>query len=393
MTYRPPTIYQISGCAGNGEDTTLRSVWNCSRYGESVVTIEGTDFGESKATVLLGGVLGLEVKHNETFPHRKLTFRIPSGRGAGQAVNLLQNGGEFGESTISFSYYACPRSRKSVGIDCVPCEEATYTASADLPECSLCELGETAGPAPSYGCTACPPGSKAISQTSITCQLCPMGTAQSASGRDSCTACAKGRFSATVGSITCEDCPRGRYASELGSTACQNCTGLKFQSSTGQTTCQTCPDGQYFLSDSLQVLDETFEANCQACPVGMTCSGADGIVPDPAFFVYADADRVLQAKPCLPGYCEACPNRTSNVANDIAAAQTYSCCTVNRPPSAINPLCGQCSKPDYFLNSGSCVYCVETQWRLVILVLLCTWLYMTVFHSLSQISRSDTRYV
>ncbi len=108
--------------------------------------------------------------------------------------------------------------------------------------------------------------------------------------------------------------------------------------------------------------------------------------------MYTDSDRTLRSTRCLPGYCDMCEaGEAPSVSDELVPGRTYSCCTENRPAASSNPLCGQCSKPDYYVSDRSCVYCVETNGGLAFAVVMLTWLYVTLFHSLSQINRSDTR--
>lgn len=202
--------------------------------------------------------------------------------------------------------------------------------------------------------------------------------------------CPAGTYSTEVGGTKCISCPPGRYNSEVGATVCQACKGLEYQDLGGQTKCRACPSGQYWISDQTTEFDEA-DGYCAECPLGATCSPLGGIVPYPNYFIFTDDDRVVQARICLPGFCETCANQSYSKSDEIVPGQVFSCCTVNRPDAEANPLCGRCDS-EYYLADGECIYCTETDKGLATVVVLLTWLYITVFHSTTQIpNSSDTR--
>ncbi len=165
--------------------------------------------------------------------------------------------------------------------------------------------------------------------------------------------CPAGSYSNTDGASNCHFCPAGRYNDATGASACRACTGLEYQDLEGQIKCRTCPQGQYWLSDLSTVIES--DGQCEECPLGATCSPVDGIVPYPNYFIYTDADRLVQARVCLPGFCETCTNQSFARSEALVPGQVFSCCS---PQSSNNPLCGRCDD-DYYLSDGDCI-CTST---------------------------------
>ncbi len=120
----------------------------------------------------------------------------------------------------------------------------------------------------------------------------------------------------------------------------------------GQIKCRTCPQGQYWVSDLITASES--DGHCEECPLGATCSPVDGIVPYPNYFIYTDSDRFVQARVCLPGFCETCTNQSFARSDDLVPGQVFSCCTANRPLASDNPLCGRCNS-EYYLSGGDCI--------------------------------------
>ncbi len=104
----------------------------------------------------------------------------------------------------------------------------------------------------------------------------------------------------------------------------------------------------------------------------------------------------------------------SDETNDTAAAvgATVSCCAANRKKADENPLCGQC-EDDFYEWGGDCV-CesplafsfvlgasddVASRCRLVVrgyggfvfLFILVSWLWVLIFHMISQRTRGETK--
>ena len=117
-------------------------------------------------------------------------------------------------------------------------------------------------------------------------------------------------------------------------------------------------------------------SQCQICPEGLACTGSKVLLTQPSY-VFRNPDTQLWATvPCLTGYCQQCA-QTANSTADVT------CCGDSRKAAAENPLCGLCA--DGFVGwNGACIVCNQTNGGVVFALLLLSWVYVTLFHRLSQ---------
>jgi hypothetical protein len=80
ISYAAPNITQLIGCdtpSSTGINTL--SIANCPRGGGSNITVVGTNFGGSGATVLIGTSQCTNVIHDSFTPDNLLTCLLPTG--------------------------------------------------------------------------------------------------------------------------------------------------------------------------------------------------------------------------------------------------------------------------------------------------------------------------
>lgn len=95
--YAPPRITAISGCTDLGTTTT-----GCPTSGGIPITITGTHFGASGATVFVDGARCIPLQHDLVAPHERLTCTLPAGSGANRAVWIVN--GAVSDAPFHLSY-------------------------------------------------------------------------------------------------------------------------------------------------------------------------------------------------------------------------------------------------------------------------------------------------
>jgi hypothetical protein len=111
LSYARPVI----GCADNH---TSLSLTECIRNPTSnvrtiaastlnLITVIGTNFGASGASIYIGNSACTDVTHDVNNPHQQLTFTLPNGNRLNLALVLFQRNGELSQTPVSISYSQC----------------------------------------------------------------------------------------------------------------------------------------------------------------------------------------------------------------------------------------------------------------------------------------------
>ena len=195
--------------------------------GAQTLTIRGSNFGASGATVIVGATPCGNTQHSQASPHTQLTCTLPSGRGSNVPIVVIQRGGSASvNALVNVTYAVCaPGSYRllnpSSTSNCTLCPRGTYAAQPNSEFCTACPFGQVATTLGSTGCKPCS-GATYATQDHTACATCPAGTAQSGG--------------------VCNDCPVGTFAG-LGAISCQSCAAGSFGRVTGLSTCSHCLAG------------------------------------------------------------------------------------------------------------------------------------------------------
>lgn len=212
LNYARPVIRAIHGCAVTQTPTWIM---DCSRKGGDVIIIEGDDFGDSGAAVMIGSNFCANVTHLGTgvSRHQSVQCIVPPGFGLGNTVMLLQQSGQLSIGSFAIlSYEGCPRG-------------SYWNRSVS-------------------DCLECPPGRFQNEKGMDICHLCRSGTWTNQTGAKRCQECEPGKYKAEVGPGECIDCQRSMYSPGTGSTACRLCQP-GYVSNAQATDCEACPIGKY----------------------------------------------------------------------------------------------------------------------------------------------------
>ena len=295
VSYASPAMLTITGCTASGVTQTV----DCSRTATPTITVTGTNFGPSGATIYLGDNV-VNAIHDASTPNSKVTFTLPSGFGLERSLLMVQAGGSSG-SGVFVSYAKCPMgthetttiacqncaagyfSATTGAAACSPCNPGTYQPDTGKTECVQCAIGTySATLASTVACAPCAAGYTAATAGLTQCSPCGAGTYRS-TAMSACVACTAGKYASAVSAatscvdctagtfsiaraVTCNSCSQGTY-SAAGAAVCTSCAVGKVQPLTGQSSCTNCVAGTY--------MPNTGQAVCLACGDGtMSAPGA-----------------------------------------------------------------------------------------------------------------------
>lgn len=183
-------------------------------------------------------------------------------------------------------------------------------------------------------CEVCAPGEYSEFDAVGSCLKCPAGrvsTSRSVSSLlEACEACPRGRFS-TSGALTCQICGIGTFAAAEASPNCTDCLPGYYAAS-GSSQCTACGSGLYATGKIGSA------AQCQQCPAGGYCVGADlatsqGLklfepCPLGTFQNSTGVSSPTQCQPCPPNhFCPSptlkgvCPDGTQSGASSVSQLQ------------------------------------------------------------------------
>ena len=144
LTFAPPSIASVSGCAVAGAAGT-GATEECARGGGVLVTVEGANFGAADAAILIDGEACLDVQHAAgAEAHAKVTCTLPGGVGDARPV-LVIAGNQPGAAVNKLSYVPCPAGTETDFAEkrCVTCSPGRV-AHAGARECETCLAGKFA---------------------------------------------------------------------------------------------------------------------------------------------------------------------------------------------------------------------------------------------------------
>lgn len=230
ISYALPTITLIRGCE-RVSDTAIRE---CNRQGGDRIMLIGDNFGQTGATISIGGLTCTNPIHSTSNPHREITCTTPGDASVDRPVTLLQRYGELSRNSILLSYVQCPPGFRGEDVTCVPCETGNFNDMWSQLACRQCQPGYYTNTTQSTTCSSCPVGTySGLGQTE--CKRCPRGTF-SQERAESCYQCAPGTYAAQEGSAQCEACPLGaEHTSDYS--YCQ-CKAGSYMDAT--RVCRTC---------------------------------------------------------------------------------------------------------------------------------------------------------
>lgn len=241
LSYSAPTITTVSGCTADGANTV-----ECERAGNQEIVISGTNFGPSRALVLIDGKLCTSVAHDTINPHSIIRCRTPAGTGLDSSVQIVQ-GGQVSEPAVTVSYRQCDAGMyqaSDTDYACTDCAEGTYSPSTGQLICLACPSGRYANTTGNSECLVCQPGRFAEGNANE-CTECSPGRFAVNFGQSDCNLCEPGTFTPAEGAITCDSCITGRATSLFGQTDCTDCTAGTFAALERTATCEQCPAGTY----------------------------------------------------------------------------------------------------------------------------------------------------
>jgi hypothetical protein len=356
LSYAAPVISSVSGCNVGTQNY-------CSRSSYTQITISGTNFGASGATVLVNGRQCVNLTHDSTSPHQTVTCMTPPQDGLNLAVLLIQSSGVVSLNTGSISYQPCAAGTYSVGgvTTCTNCSLGTYIGSEGASSCLSCQAGYfanttglskcsacLAGLFSQFGasqCSLCSNGTYSLSSASQYCVSCDLGKYVNTSGSTSCLLCQKGYFSSKSGSSTCQICGPGTFSSNDGSANCLQCSQGTASNVSGATSCSQCPRGSV---PDLNSGDAGFTF-CRSCSSGF----------------YIDLPGQIACKQCPKGkYSDSsgsttCYSCSSGTFSSQDGSSDCSSCTGGYFAAGLaNVACSSCDIGRYSLsNASSCTDC------------------------------------
>jgi hypothetical protein len=293
LSYAVPAVTQLTADSGGlcvQNEFGGNSLINCPREGGETITIDGTNFGATGATVLIGGRLATNVVHDTTTPHLKLTCALPFGYSLNVPLFVLQAGASMSAATTQISY-----------VQCVP---GTYSASQIA--CTPCAPGYYAPNTAQQSCLAAPAGSYVAGSGATASDSCEPGFENSRSGQSACTPCPVGKVSTVPGSLFCEACEAGKF--QLSNTSCAACELGKYGPSQGLTMCIDCGDNEYAGAAGLTQCDvcpqgerPTNKVSCSQCDTGKYSDYASVDCSDCVVGKYAPSNGLGQCLDCPAG--------------------------------------------------------------------------------------------
>lgn len=379
ISYKAPIVTGFTGCT------------TCSRVAYTPITLSGSNFGYTGSIVTAGNALCVNVTHDSSTPHTKVSCMLPPGSGTSLSLALYSFAGV--RSTVDgvLSYEQCTAGSYDNGgcdscdagkfssdlasecIDCVagfyseagqgscdPCELGYYS-NVGAEECTPCSTGYFADTKGSASCQLCSPGTFASSNATVECTPAPVGTFVSSFGANEASPCENGTYTDSQSSIICQDCSAGEYSQEgasdctvcdagrfsasIGTAECSNCLAGKASGDTGSTVCPSCYGGFHASTDGLE--------ECQQCAPGY-------------YSLVSDTGGVVDCSPCAAGYyapdsemssCLKCPLGTSTSATGMSECTP---CDEGYYASSEGSLtCRGCPTGKYSLGTGNfeCTQC------------------------------------
>jgi hypothetical protein len=125
LSYAAPYVTSIMGCATTSANQ-IRAI-DCTRTGGDIITVMGTNFGASDATVLVGGLRCVNVSHDITHPHARLTCVLPANVGLSRPIIVFAQGSaQQLINNILIDYKLCDKGTYPFDKYCFACPNGTY---------------------------------------------------------------------------------------------------------------------------------------------------------------------------------------------------------------------------------------------------------------------------
>jgi hypothetical protein len=132
-----------------------------------------------------------------------------------------------------------------------------------------------------------------------------------------------------------------------------------------------------------------FPPQCRQCPAGGVCPGQGVVHAREGYFLAQQPGGEIRSFQCLSSnQCVGglqCLNDTDGEAKGLVT-----CCGQNRFSGNDNPMCGQCL-PGHSEWGGKCVPCAQPNIPILLLYISGAFVFMVLFHAVSQSTRADTR--
>jgi hypothetical protein len=346
FSYKPPVINSFT-------PTTLNQI------GGEDLTITGLDFGNSGASVLIGGKRCTAVMH---LSNTELSCTTPAGQGQDLVLNVIQDTGAFSNDQL-ISYEVCQPGNFNDNGTCVPCTVGRYQDQAGQNSCKVCEPGTFSAMPGATSCDLCAVGTFAAIAGAVQCEACSPGKFQSEAGQAECLSCLPGTVNPISGAASCSSCPAGTIADSSGLTNCSLCAAGEFQDQAGQAACQLCPAGSISsVTGSTACLDcnagfiaaAPGQQSCTACNEG----------------TFQNLEGQASCKSCSPGTvasntgsaaCTLCTAGTYQ--NDIGQNTCFTCEPGSFAPFSGSNACSLCpagSFQDQF-GASNCLSCPDSE--------------------------------
>jgi IPT/TIG domain/Tyrosine-protein kinase ephrin type A/B receptor-like len=358
LSYAYPNITSVQGCAIN----TATSTSDCARIGGDNITISGTNFGASEATVLIGGQTCTHTTHaSSPNSHTQVVCRTPSGTTTDRAVILIQNNGEISSNTGTLSYSQCPVGQYAASgeVTCQLCAKGSYSDTVGLFECKQCEAGLYADSVGSQSCTKCSIGrysTRVNAMGAHNCTACPAGEFSSVEGLGACQQCPPGEYNNQTAQTTCTKCPAGTFTSIAGATTCTSCGFGSFSPSEGAVGCKTCQAGQYAsvagLSACTECLAGHYRGTANPPTACLPCAAGSSInVRGQAACLQCDSGKFSNATGL--DVCYSCPAGAFSVKAGSLGATVCTACSAGEYINVDGQAtCLKCAKGTYQVSTG-----------------------------------------
>lgn len=368
VSFTPPSITALRGCdqpAGGPGGTDVTALTGCSRDGGGVLYVQGTNFGESGATIQVGALPCSGVVHDALRPHELLSCTLAPA--SGQNVNVMVSQGGLSKEQASVSFAECFPGSIHVGTACVECDPGKYMASHGQSSCLHCDAGRFARLPGNHACELCPAGrfsapvpvNQSMPLPNRTfCEPCAEGYYTDAAGQDSCLQCPRGRASDQPATGLCPQCDPGRSAGSSGLLQCTPCEAGRFASLPGQEYCDTCAPGSVpsLNHSACQPCTPGRFANanftCEACQPGTIAAGHSAVACTPC-----EAGRIAALGEAWQ--CVDCDSGT--YADESAASHCRNCSAGSYAVGRGNAACLRCEGGRFAVESGQseCADCEE----------------------------------
>ena len=239
VSYSPPYVTGLAhtDCVLDPDDATRLE--DCPNDGGGALTINGNNFGEHGAVVLVGLQTCNDLFH--TAGSSQITCTLPPGGSEEAGITVVQLGGSVTiEARISY----------------FQCFQGDFRASDSDLTCTPCAAGRYSDYRGAKECTDCPPGTYADYTGGTLCLDCPAGTYQELAKQEGCVDCMAGSYTDnSTYKYICHKCEAGRTQPQRGQNACVNCAAGRYMNALGSTSqnCTLCEPGLFSSEEGREI--------------------------------------------------------------------------------------------------------------------------------------------